>query len=103
MPPAGRNEQQQLRARVKVEALQDNRLIAASVPVRYELDDDDAFVLYKSTGHAYLHHGVTRGSTYTSYSYATRTAPRALEWSLPTHHSSLVQSTLLLTPPAIPP
>ena len=39
MPPAGRNEKQQLEARVKVEALQDNLLIGASVPVRYELDE----------------------------------------------------------------
>ena len=54
MPPAGRNEQQQLEARVKVEALQDNRLIGASVPVRYELDDEDEFVLYQSTGTAYV-------------------------------------------------
>ena len=103
MPPAGRSEQQQLRARVKVEALQDNRLIAASVPVRYELDDD-VFVLYQSTGTAYVPQGVPRGATYTSWSYAPRPAPRALARSEPIYSSALdrylVVQSRTSTPPA---
>ena len=104
MPPAGRNEQQQLRADVKVEALRDNRLIAASVPVRYQLDDDDTFVLYQSTGTAYVPQGVPRGSTYTSWSYAPRPAPRALARSQPIYPSALdrylVVQSRTSTPPA---
>ena len=103
MPLAGRNEKQQLRARVKVEALQDNRLIGASVPVRYELDEDE-FVLYQSTGTAYVPRGVPRGSTYTSWSYAARPAPRALARSAPVYSAALdrylVVQTRTSTPPA---
>jgi protein-glutamine gamma-glutamyltransferase len=104
LPPAGRNENQQFRARVKVEALQDSRLIAASVPVRYQLDDEDAFVLYQSTGTAYVPEGVPRGSTYTSWSYAPRPAPRALARSAPIYSSALdrylVVQARTSTPPA---
>ena len=104
MPLAGRNEQQQLRARVTVEALQDNRLIGASVPVRYELDDEDEFVLYQSTGTAYVPRGVPRGSTYTAWSYAPRPAPRELAQSRPIYSPALdrylVVQSRTSTPPA---
>lgn len=104
MPLAGRNEEQQLRARVTVEALQDNRLIGASVPVRYELDDEDEFVLYQSTGTAYVPRGVPRGSTYTTWSYAPRPAPRELAQSRPIYSSALdrylVVQSRTSTPPA---
>ena len=104
MPAAGRNEEQQLRARVTVEALQDNRLIGASMSVRYELDDEDEFVLYQSTGTAYVPRGVPRGSTYTSWSYAARPAPQALARSQPIYSSALdrylVVQTRTSTPPA---
>lgn len=104
MPRAGRDENQQLRARVKVEALEDNRLIGASVPVRYELDDEDEFVLYQSTGTAYVPQGVPRGSTYTSWSYAPRPAPRALALSKPIYPTSLdrylVVQRRTFTPPS---
>ena len=89
LPPAGRNEKLQLRARVKVEALEDNHLIGASVPVRYELDDEDEFVLYQSTGTATVPQGVPRGSTYTSWSYAARPSPRALARSAPIYPVAL--------------
>jgi transglutaminase-like putative cysteine protease len=103
LPLAGRNEQQQLRARVKVEALEDNRLIGASVPVRYELDDEDEFVLYQSTGTAYIPKGVPRGSTYTSWSYAARPAPRALARSAPIYSAALDRYLVVQSRTATPP
>ena len=103
MPPAGRNEKQQLEARVKVEALQDNRLIGASVPVRYELDDKDEFVLYQSTGTAYVPRGVPRGSTYTSWSYAPRPAVRDLARSAPIYSSQLDRYLVVQSRTSTPP
>jgi transglutaminase-like putative cysteine protease len=103
LPPVGRNEKQQLRARVKVEALQDNRLIGASVPVRYELDDEDEFVLYQSTGTAYVPQGVPRGSTYTSWSYAPRPAPRALARSAPIYSDALERYLVVQARTSTPP
>lgn len=102
LPLAGRNEAQQLRARVKVEALRDNRLIGASVPVRYELDDDE-FVLYQSTGTAYVPRGVPRGSTYTSWSYAPRPTPRALARSAPIYSSALDRYLVVQARTSTPP
>ena len=103
MPAAGRNEKQQLRARVKVEALQDNRLIGASVPVRYELDDKDEFVLYQSTGTAYIPRGVPRGSTYTSWSYAPRPTVRDLARSAPIYSSELDRYLVVQSRTSTPP
>nr|MBA3384329.1 transglutaminase domain-containing protein [Actinomycetota bacterium] len=103
LPPAGRSEKLQLRARVKVEALQDNRLIGASVPVRYELDDQDEFVLYQSTGTAYAPQGVPRGSTYTSWSYAARPSPRALARSAPIYSAALDRYLVVQARTATPP
>jgi len=103
LPAAGRDEKQQLRARVKVEALQDNRLIGASVPVRYELDNEDEFVLYQSTGTAYIPQGVPRGTTYTSWSYAARPAPRALARSAPVYSTALDRYLVVQTRTSTPP
>ena len=103
LPPAGRNEKQQLEARVKVEALQDNRLIGASVPVRYELDDEDEFVLYQSTGTAYVPRGVPRGSTYTSWSYAPRPAVRDIARSAPIYSSQLDRYLVVQSRTSTPP
>jgi hypothetical protein len=102
LPPAGRNEQQQLRARVKVEALQDSRLIAASVPVRYEIGDD-LFVLYQSTGTAFVPGNVPRGTTYTSWSYAARPSPQALARSAPIYPTALERYLVVQTRTATPP
>ena len=103
MPPRGRNEKQQLEAHVKVEALEDNRLIGASVPVRYELDDEDEFVLYQSTGTAYVPRGVPRGSTYTSWSYAARPAVRDLARSAPIYSSQLDRYLVVQSRTSTPP
>ena len=73
MPAAARRPSQQVRAKVKVEALEDNRLIGASMPVRYDADFDT--ILYQPNGTAYVPGGVPRGSTYTSYSAAARYEP----------------------------
>ncbi|MEP7335281.1 MAG: transglutaminaseTgpA domain-containing protein, partial [Actinomycetota bacterium] len=103
LPPAGRNEKQQLRARVKVEALQDNHLIGASVPVRYELDDEEQFVIYQSTGTAFVPQGVPRGSTYTAWSYAPRPSPRALARSAPIYSAALDRYLVVQARTSTPP
>jgi transglutaminase-like putative cysteine protease len=102
MPAIARRESQQLRADVKVQALQDIHLIAASVPVRYEADFDT--ILYQSTGTAYVPGGVPRGSTYTSWSYAARPSPARLAQSRPIYPSALdrhlVVQSRTFTPPS---
>jgi protein-glutamine gamma-glutamyltransferase len=103
LPAAARNEKQQLRAHVKVEALQDNRLIAASVPVRYEIDNGDLFVLYQSTGTAYVPGYVPRGTTYTSWSYAARPSPQALARSAPIYPAALERYLIVQSRTATPP
>jgi protein-glutamine gamma-glutamyltransferase len=102
LPPAGRDEKQQLRARVTVEALQDYRLIAASVPVRYELDEDLS-VLYQSTGTAYVPGYVPRGTTYTSWSYSPRPSLRALARSAPIYPAALERYLVVQARTATPP
>lgn len=103
LPPAGRNQKRQLRARIKVEALEDKHLIGASVPVRYDVDDEDQFVLYQSTGTATVPQGVPRGSTYTSWSYAARPAPRALARSAPIYPEALERYLVVQERTATPP
>ena len=87
MPAAARRPSQQVRARVKVEALEDNRLIGASMPVRYDADFET--ILYQPNGTAYVPGGVPRGSTYTSYSYAARYEPGRLAASRPVYPAAL--------------
>jgi transglutaminase-like putative cysteine protease len=87
MPAAARRPGQQVRARVKVEALEDNRLIGASMPVRYDADFDT--ILYQPNGTAYVPGGVPRGSTYTSYSYTAQYEPARLAASRPVYPAAL--------------
>jgi transglutaminase-like putative cysteine protease len=84
MPPAARNPKNQLRARFEIEALQDEHLLAASIPVAYETDFDA--VLYQSTGTATVPEGIPRGSKYTSISYVTRPSPSRLLRSRPIYN-----------------
>ena len=101
MPAVARQPSRQLRAKVKVEALQDNRLVAASLPVRYETDFDT--VLYQPNGTAYVPGGVPRGSEYTSWSYAARPSPTRLAQSRPVYPAGLdrylVVQSRTFTPP----
>jgi transglutaminase-like putative cysteine protease len=104
MPAIARQPSRQLRAKVKVEALQDTRLVAASIPVRYEADF--APLVYQPNGTAYALGGVPRGSTYTSWSYAARPTPARLAQSRPIYPSTLeryrVVQSRTRTPPSPP-
>jgi transglutaminase-like putative cysteine protease len=104
MPAIARQPSRQLKAKVKVEALQDNRLVAASMPVRYEADFDP--ILYQPNGTAYVPGGVPRGSTYTAWSYAAQPSPARLAQSRPIYPSALeryrVVQSRTFTPPTPP-
>jgi transglutaminase-like putative cysteine protease len=87
LPREAQREDRQLRAEVKVEALEDRHLLAASVPVRYEAGDLD--VRYQQTGTAVAEDFVPRGATYTSWSYARRPSPQRLARSAPLYPRAL--------------
>ena len=87
LPAAGRREDSQLRAEVKVEALEDRHLFGASVPVRY--DAGDLNVRYQQTGTALAEDHVPRGANYTSWSYAVRPSPQQLARSAPSYPAAL--------------
>jgi transglutaminase-like putative cysteine protease len=87
LPREAQREDRQLRAEVKIEALEDRHLFAASVPVRYEAGDLD--VRYQLTGTALAEDFVPRGATYTSWSYARRPSPQRLARSAPLYPRAL--------------
>jgi transglutaminase-like putative cysteine protease len=87
LPQEAQRVDRQLRAEVKVEALEDRHLFGASVPVRYDAGDLD--VRYQQTGTAVAEDYVPRGATYTSWSYAVRPSPQRLARSAPSYPAAL--------------
>ena len=88
LPAAAHNRRNWLRSRVRIEALQDTHLVAASVPVDYDVDGELG-VVYESDGTASTGLGLTRGTTYTAYSYTPRPSPARLVRSLPAYGPQL--------------
>ncbi|MBD0348590.1 MAG: hypothetical protein ICV59_05505 [Thermoleophilia bacterium] len=74
---AARAESRWVKQRVEIEALGDERLPGASVPVAYEVGDVDD-VLYNIGGVAEAGDGLERGDAYTVWSYAVEPSPRVL-------------------------
>jgi len=75
-PLRAKNPSNQLSTRITVKALDDPRLIATSVPMRY--DTDLGPILYQDTGTATVVRGIPRNTTYTSWSFVARPSPLAL-------------------------
>jgi protein-glutamine gamma-glutamyltransferase len=101
MPAISRQPSRQLEAKVRVEALEDNRLIGATMPVRYDTDFDT--VLYQPNGTAYVPGAVPRGSEYTAWSYAARPSPARLAQSRPIYPAALERYLVVQTRTSTPP
>jgi transglutaminase-like putative cysteine protease len=76
LPDAARDPDNWIEARVEVEALRDNHLVGASVPVAYDVGDRD--VSYKLSNVAIVEGGTDRGDSYTVWSYAAEPTPSEL-------------------------
>jgi transglutaminase-like putative cysteine protease len=102
LPREALRQDRQVRAEVTVKALEDPRLVAASVPVRYDVGDLDP-VLYAESGTAYHPGYVPQGTKYTSWSYAARPSPAELARSLPRYPRSLDRYLIVQTRYETPP
>ncbi len=76
LPAAARNRRNWRRAFVHVDALRDNHLIGASVPVAYDTEGRD--VTYWFGNVADVDGGTQRGDEYTVWSYAPEPSPQQL-------------------------
>jgi transglutaminase-like putative cysteine protease len=81
LPAAARNRRNWRRSLVHVDALRDNRLIGASVPVAYDTEGRD--VTYWAGNVAEVDGGTQRGDEYTVWSYAPEPTPQQLARSKP--------------------
>jgi transglutaminase-like putative cysteine protease len=81
LPTAARDRKNWIRAQVDVEALRDDHLVGASVPVAY--DTNGVGALYYFGNVAKVEGGVDRGDSYTVYSYAAQPTPKQLARSRP--------------------
>jgi transglutaminase-like putative cysteine protease len=104
MPKAAQNEQEWTRADVTVEALSDNHLAAASIPVAYDTNDLRG-VQYSSGGVAMVAGLLGRGDQYTAWGYAPRPKPAELERSRPLYPPTIAEDGRYLSVEgiAIPP
>ena len=75
-PPAARDRSKWVRQVVTVGALIDTHLVGGATPVAY--DAGDAPVVPRGPGSVYLPGGLTRGFTYTVWSYAPQPTPTEL-------------------------
>jgi transglutaminase-like putative cysteine protease len=80
-PPRARRPANQIHTRITVKALDDIRLIATSVPMRFETKLDP--IMYQDTGTATAPSGIPRGTTYDTWSFAAHPSPLALVDSRP--------------------
>jgi transglutaminase-like putative cysteine protease len=103
-PDRARDPAHQVEARITVKALDDQHLIGASVPVRFETDLP--YVMYQETGTATAPLGIPRNTTYTAWSFAARPTLQALVRSRPDYgpllEPYLVAQSRYTTPPLPP-
>jgi protein-glutamine gamma-glutamyltransferase len=76
LPPSARDPDNWIEAQVEVEALRDNHLVGASVPVAYDVGDRDVSYLLGNV--AVADGGIDRGDSYTVWSYAAEPTPGQL-------------------------
>jgi transglutaminase-like putative cysteine protease len=94
LPQAARQRSRWLEQQVKVTGLRDTHLVGASVPVAYELDDENAE--WSAGGIAELDGGTPRGFQYTVWSYSSSPSPRLLADSPPDYDPELAATFLEL-------
>lgn len=81
LPPAARDRDNWIRAEVEVQALRDNHLVGASVPVAYDTNGRDARYYFGNV--ALVEGGTDRGDSYTVWSHAPQPTPQELAASRP--------------------
>jgi transglutaminase-like putative cysteine protease len=82
VPPGARERSLWVQQRVRVEALRDTHLVAASVPVQVDAPKL-GLVQYDPSGMAFVASGLKRGDTYTAWSYEPEPSPQQLARSKP--------------------
>ena len=90
LPPAAGDRENWKRARFTIEALRDQRLVGASVPVAYDTNDIRSVFFY-SGGVAVAERFLRRGTEYTVWNYAPRPRPQALARSEPDYPFELIE------------
>ena len=90
LPPEARNRENWTRARVRIEALRDQHLVAASVPVAYDTSGIPEDVFYARGGIALAERPLRRGTEYVAWNYAPRPRPQALADSPPDYPFEIV-------------
>jgi protein-glutamine gamma-glutamyltransferase len=97
-PAAAENSGAWVKQVVTVRGLVDTRLVGGGVPQAF--DAGDAPVVQRAPGFVYLPSGLTRGLTYTVWSYAPQPTPRQLVETGPRYPSALTEpgSTLDVWP-----
>jgi transglutaminase-like putative cysteine protease len=75
LPARARTATRWIEQHVTVEALNDRHLVGASVPVAYQTPDIAAEVEYDASGIAVAPFSISRGATYTVWSYAPQPRP----------------------------
>jgi transglutaminase-like putative cysteine protease len=88
-PAAARNRAGWVRQVVKVGGLVDTRLVGGGAPQAF--DAGDAPVVQRAPGFVYLPSGLTRGLTYTVWSYAPQPTPRQLAETGPRYPRALTE------------
>jgi len=82
VPPGARERSLWVQQRVRVEALSDTHLVAASVPVQVDAPKL-GLVQYDPSGMAFVASGLKRGDAYTAWSYEPEPSPQQLARSKP--------------------
>jgi protein-glutamine gamma-glutamyltransferase len=82
VPPGARERTLWVQQQVRVEALRDTHLVAASVPVQVDAPKL-GLVQYDPSGMAFVASGLKRGDTYTAWSYEPEPSPQQLARSKP--------------------
>jgi transglutaminase-like putative cysteine protease len=90
LPPAARDRENWTRAQVRIEALRDQHLVAASVPVAYDTRRIRDDVFYARGGIALAERPLRRGTEYTAWNYAPRPEPQALAASPPEYPFEII-------------
>jgi protein-glutamine gamma-glutamyltransferase len=94
LPAAARQRSQWLEQQVRVKALRDTHLVGASIPVAFELDDDEP-VSWSAGGIGEIDGGLRRDFRYTVWSYTTSPRPRQLAESPPSYEPELSNTSYL--------
>jgi len=79
------------RQEVTIEALRDHRLPGGSIPVRYQPGANVGSVLYDPIGVAYANEALSRGDTYSVWSYSPSPTPDELARSRPVYSGPITE------------